>query len=347
MQQAIELILMQESQVLGENLKRIRTLKNVSQSDIAKSLGVSRAFICKIENGQTNPTLSTITKLCGVVGVTPDELLNNTNSNTKISHKKRPEKEKLKLHRLNDVCTLMKGDCILGMATIPDESINLILTDPPYNLGLFMQERDTNLGALRENHFAVSYWDHIEQHEWEINMDEFFKESARVLKKNAALLIFMSFMKVETLIKIAQANGFYYKTTGVWHKKNPMPRNMNLHFVNSTEAWVYFINRGKTGTFNNEGKVLHDHIETSVISVGEKKHGRHPTQKPLALMEHFIKILANEGDVVLDPFMGSGSTGLASVQNGRKFHGIELDKNYFNLAKNRLSESVRMSKLFL
>lgn len=338
---------MQESFVLGENLKRIRTLKNITQSDIANSLGVSRAFICKIENGQNNPTLSTITKLCRAVGATPDELLDSSKVTKKQKGKAAPKKIKAETHTLNDSCSLIHGDCIHGMTTIPDESVDLILTDPPYNLGLFMQERDTNLGALRENHFAVSYWDHIEQHEWEINMDEFFKESARVLKKNASVLIFMSFMKVETLIKIAQANGFYYKTTGVWHKKNPMPRNMNLHFVNSTEAWVYFINRGKTGTFNNDGKVLHDHIETSVISVGEKKHGKHPTQKPLALMEYFVKILANEGDVVLDPFMGSGSTGLASVLNGRKFHGIELDKNYFNLAKNRLSESVKTSRLFI
>lgn len=170
-------------------------------------------------------------------------------------------------------------------------------------------------------------------------MDEFFKESARVLKKNASVLIFMSFMKVETLIKIAQANGFYYKTTGVWHKRNPMPRNMNLHFVNSTEAWVYFINRGKTGTFNNDGKVLHDHIETSVISVGEKKYGKHPTQKPLALMEYFVKILANEGDVVLDPFMGSGTTGVACKNLSRNFIGIELDPTYYAISKKRIESA--------
>lgn len=342
-----KIMLMQESFILGENLKRIRTLKNITQSDIASSLGVSRAFICKIENGQNNPTLSTITKLCRVLGATPDELLDASKVTEKQKNKTIPKKIAAETYILNDYCSIVHGDCIHGMSKIPTESIDLILTDPPYNLGLFMQERDTNLGALRENHFAVSYWDHIEQHEWEINIDDFFKESARVLKKNAAALIFMSFMKVETLIKIAQANGFYYKTTGVWHKKNPMPRNMNLHFVNSTEAWVYFINRGKTGTFNNEGKVLHDHIETSVINVGEKRHGKHPTQKPLALMEHFVKILANKGDVVLDPFMGSGSTGVASIQNGRKFHGIELDKNYFNLAKSRLRESANTPKLFI
>lgn len=338
---------MQESLVLGDNLKRIRTLKGVSQSDIAKSLGVSRAFICKIENGQTNPTLSTITKLCSVVGASPDELLNDDNLEKKVTKKKVAKQKKSKVHQLNDGCTLAQGDCIHRMTEIDSDSVNLILTDPPYNLGLFMKNRDTNLGALRENHFAVTYWDHIEQGEWEIHMDEFFRESSRLLKKNGSMLIFMSLMKVETLIKIAQANGLYYKTTGVWHKTNPMPRNMNLHFVNSTEAWVYFINKGKTGTFNNEGKVLHDHIETSVINVGEKRHGKHPTQKPLSLMEHFVKVLAHEDDVILDPFMGSGSTGVASLKHGRKFHGIELDESYFQLSKNRMEEIINTPKLMV
>jgi DNA modification methylase len=208
-----------------------------------------------------------------------------------------------------------------------------------------MQDRDTNLGALRENHFAASYWDHIEQAEWEINMDDFFREAARVLTKVGAALVFMSFIKVETLIKIAQANGFYYKTTGVWHKRNPMPRNMNLHFVNSTEAWVYFIHQGKTGTFNNKGKVLHDYVETSVINVGEKKNGKHPTQKPLSLMEHFTNILTNEGDLILDPFMGSGSTGVAAIRNNRQFYGIELDKSYFDLSRRRILELIKTPKL--
>ena len=130
----------------------------------------------------------------------------------------------------------------------------------------------------------------------------------------------------------------YYKTTGIWHKSNPMPRNMNLHFVNSTESWIYFTYKTKTGTFNNNGKVLHDFIETSVTSNSEKKYGKHPTQKPEALMEHFVKVLSNENDTILDPFMGSGSVGVSAVKNNRNFVGIELDENYFNIAISRIKE---------
>lgn len=233
-------------------------------------------------------------------------------------------------------CRLSNGDCLARMKVIPTDSVNLVLTDPPYNLGLFMHNRQTNLNKMRENHFAYSGWDDLTFEEWENNMRLFFKESNRVLKKRGSLLMFMSLIKVETLIRLAQEHGFYYKTVGVWHKTNPMPRNMNLHFVNSTECWLYFINEGTTGIFNNAGKVIHDYYETSVTPGKEKKYGSHPTQKPLELISHFVKLLSNPGDVVLDPFMGSGSTGVSCEILKRNFLGIELEENYYELTKTRI-----------
>ena len=79
-----------------------------------------------------------------------------------------------------------------------------------------------------------------------------FKELSRILKNGASMIVFMSILRVETLVEIANKFGFYYKTTGIWHKTNPMPRNMNLHFVNSNECWIYFSYKTKTGTFNNK-----------------------------------------------------------------------------------------------
>jgi site-specific DNA-methyltransferase (adenine-specific) len=146
----------------------------------------------------------------------------------------------------------------------------------------------------------------------------------------------MSLIKAQSIIEIAVKHGFYYKTTGIWHKTNPIPRNMNLQFVNSTEAWVYFIYGASTGVFNNDGRVEHDFVETSVVPLSEKKCGKHPTQKPIGLMKHFINLLTNENDVVLDPFMGSGSSGVAASQLNRKFIGIELSQEYFSIAKQRI-----------
>ncbi|MGI6534537.1 MAG: DNA-methyltransferase [Peptococcia bacterium] len=84
--------------------------------------------------------------------------------------------------------------------------------------------------------------------------------------------------------------------------------------------------------------MLHDFIETAVAANGERKYGKHPTQKPVQLMEFFIKVLTNEGDTVLDPFMGSGSTGVAAKKNNRNFIGIEIDDNYFQIATRRIQE---------
>lgn len=111
---------------------------------------------------------------------------------------------------------------------------------------------------------------------------------------------------------------------------------MNLHFVNSTETWIYFTYKTRTGTFNNNGAVLHDFIETAVTPASERKYGKHPTQKPEVLMSHFVEVLSNIDDWVLDPFMGSGTSGVVAKRASRNFIGIELDENYFDMAKKRI-----------
>lgn len=234
---------------------------------------------------------------------------------------------------------LYNQDCLTAMQQIAENSIDLIVTDPPYNLGNFMKKRDTNLKKMRENFFGSAGWDDMEFDEWVNSMDGFFKSATRVMKKGGTMIMFMAIIKVETVMKLAEKNGFYYKTTGIWHKTNPMPRNMNLHFVNSTEAWIYFTYKTRTGTFNNGGAVLHDFVESSVTPNGERKFGKHPTQKPEGLIQHFVEILSNPGDSVLDPFMGSGTTGVVAKRTGRNFIGIELNEEYYKMARERIQEA--------
>ena len=234
---------------------------------------------------------------------------------------------------------LVQGNCMDVLAGLPDDSVDLILTDPPYNLGLFMKNRATNLKAMRPNFFGAAGWDDLEFDEWKMSMDAFFEECARISRYGAAMIMFMSIIKLETLIELAQKHGFYYKTTGIWHKQNPMPRNMNLHFINSTEAWLYFTYKKRTGTFNNDGRAVHDFFETSVTPSSEKRYGKHPTQKPVTLLENFVTLLSNEGDVVLDPFMGSGSSGVAAVALGRRFIGCDLEEEYCEISEKRIGEA--------
>lgn len=233
---------------------------------------------------------------------------------------------------------LVLEDCVTAMKAMDEDGVDLILTDPPYNLGLFMKERATNLKALRSNYFGAAGWDNYDFEHWAKSMDEFFGEAARIAKPGSSMIIFMAVIKVETVIGLAEKHGFYYKTTGTWHKRNPMPRNMNLHFVNSTESWIYFTYGARTGTFNNDGKALHDFYETSVTPKSERAYGKHPTQKPIELTDFFVRTLSNPGNLVLDPFMGSGTTGVSAIKLGRRFTGIEIDKNYFEMATERIRD---------
>jgi len=233
---------------------------------------------------------------------------------------------------------IYNDDCLQVMQNITDGSVDLLLTDPPYNLGKFMQSRNAGVFRMRENHFVSSGWDDLEYAEWVRQMESFFNESFRVLKNKGSMIVFMSLMKLETIINLATEAGFYYKTVGVWHKTNPMPRNMKITFVNSTEAWVYFVKNGASGTFNNNEKMIHDHFETSLTPMSEKRHGKHPTQKPVKLLEKFVEILSNPDEVVLDPFMGSGSTAIASLNLKRRFIGSELDPAYFDITEKRIKD---------
>jgi len=233
---------------------------------------------------------------------------------------------------------LFKSDCIKTLHQLEDDSVDLIITDPPYNLGNFMRSRATNLKQMRKNFFGDAGWDDLEYDEWVYCMNSFFESANRVLKKGASMIVFMSLIKVESLIKLAESNNFYYKTTGIWHKTNPMPRNMNLHFINSVEGWVYFVKQTHTGVFNNNSLAMHDFVESSITPRNEKKFGAHPTQKPEKIIRHFVELLSHEGDTILDPFMGSGTTGVVSKKCNRNFIGVELDETYFDIALKRIAD---------
>lgn len=229
-------------------------------------------------------------------------------------------------------------DCLIGLTELSDVCVDLVVTDPPYNIGSHMKSRGSGIHRLRENHFSTCDWDNICEAEWLYNMDKMATELFRVVKNGGAVVVFMSIIKVGSIKDIFEKAGFYYKTTGIWHKTNPMPRNMNLSFINSTESWVYFTKGKPSGKFNNDKKAIHDFFETGLTPASEKKHGKHPTQKPLKLIESLIKLLSDEGDVILDPFLGSGTTAVAAKKLNRRFFGFELESEYITIAEKRLKD---------
>lgn len=219
------------------------------------------------------------------------------------------------------------------LPTLESNSVDLILTDPPYDIN----RNKIGHWNIRPNHADRADWDSFNGNYFDL-IDDFFKLSAEVIKEGGTLITFCNVKDITNFIQIAEENRFYYKNTLTWHKTNPFPGNMNLQFVSSTEFFLYFTYKKKTGTFNNNGQIVHNYIETSVTNKSEKKYGKHQTQKPLELMKWLVGLLSNENDLVLDPFMGTGTTCLACKELNRNYIGIELKQEFYEIAEKRLSE---------
>lgn len=241
---------------------------------------------------------------------------------------------------------LHNADCLETLPTLPEASVDLVLTDPPYGIGQFAKRRGANFGTIRKNNFADAGWDDATRAEWRNLMAGCFTRLARVVRPGGSVVMFMAKEKMGELVELALSSGFYYKTIGVWHKTNPIPRNWELQFVGSNEAWLYLTYKQKTGTFNNSGRLVPVFIETTCPAPSERKCGEHPTQKPERLMAWFVELLSNPGDVVLDPFMGSGTAGVCAKRAGRSFIGVEKDPGYFAIAEKRNENTVEQTRLF-
>lgn len=231
--------------------------------------------------------------------------------------------------------TLYHGDCRDVLDQLEPLSIDHIITDPPYGLEEFSVARGHAMHTMNRANHVNAGWDKGEG--WETLMRQTFHKATPLLAPRANVLSFTDIRKIGQMIDLMPKE-FYYKTTGVWHKTNPIPRNMNYRFVDSIEAWVHWVSGAKTGTFNNHGKPIHNFTESSVTPGSERKHGKHPTQKPMRIMQHFIELLTSPGDTVLDPFAGSATTLVAARNLGRRAIGIERDDGYAEEARKRLEE---------
>lgn len=211
-----------------------------------------------------------------------------------------------------------------------DVKVNHIITDPPYNIS-----HENNFNTLKRPRQGVDFG------EWDKNFDLFswIPEYGKILDKNGSMIVFCSYRYMSFIIKTMEESNLEVKDVLVWRKSNPMPRNTDRRYVQDMEFAVWAVKKGSKWTFNksNDCSYMRSMFETSTVS-GNEKVG-HPTQKSLKLMKEIISIHTNENDVVLDPFMGSGTTGVACLDLNRKFIGIELDKNYFKLAIDRLNSN--------
>lgn len=224
---------------------------------------------------------------------------------------------------LNNI-NLKLGNCIDILDSVDDNSVDMVLTDPPYNIS-------------RENKFHTMGRAGIDFGEWDkgFNLFSYIRPLFRVCKKGANVVIFNDWKNIGVISKYAESVGFEIKDMIRWRKSNPMPRNRDRRFVVDYETAIWLVKPGGKWTFNRVSEAYDRPEYCGPAPSGKEKVG-HPTQKPVWLMESLIESLSNKNDVVLDAFMGSGSTGVACLNKERKFIGIELDDGYFEIAKERL-----------
>lgn len=223
---------------------------------------------------------------------------------------------------------LINGNCLDTLKNIPNESIDLIVTDPPYpttsrgnagNSGGMLQKDINKKGKV----FKYN----------NINCKEYAPEFYRLLKDGSHCYVMTNHINLIDMLNTFTDVGFHFIKSLIWNKGNKI---MGQYYMSQYE-YILFFRKGKGKKINNCGT-------SDILSISNKKtkdkDGKniHDTEKPVELMEVLVNNSSQENELVLDPFMGVGSTGIACIKNNRNFIGMELDEKYFNIAKERIEE---------
>ena len=225
---------------------------------------------------------------------------------------------------------LIKGNCLEVMDKLISDGVvvDAIITDPPYNIA-----RETNFKTMgnRCGNVAMQFG------EWDKNADilSYIDKLPKLLKENSNIIIFNAWENLESISKKCKKNNIIIKRCLVLSKSNPAPFNRDRMFVNDVEfaLWGVYNSKNKPTkwTFNREEK-----LEKCVFPTTVQNSKLHPTMKDIKVISKLVRLLSNKGDLILDLFMGSGTTCVACKKLGRNFIGIELDDGYFNIAKKRI-----------
>ena len=224
---------------------------------------------------------------------------------------------------------LINQDCLDDMKVIPDNQIDLILTDPPYNIAQY-STGNINLPGREALNNDIAEWDSIP-----LDPAEFLTDFKRIIKPNGNIFIFTSYNMIGKWHAVfdKEFDTFQYF---IWHKTNPAPKIYKNGFLNSCEMIICLWNKGHKWNFTSQ-KEMHNHFECPICMRPERlSNPKHPAQKPVRLLTHLINVGSNPNDIVFDPFMGVGSTGVAAKNLERRFVGCEINPDYFEAARRRL-----------
>ena len=222
--------------------------------------------------------------------------------------------------------------CFDFLPKIETKSINLILIDPPYEISRETNFQSGDLTGTDTDRFRIS----MDFGEWDknfSNLEEVFKQGYRILKDGGTMICFYDLWKIETIKQYYENNKFKQIRFIEWLKTNPVPINSKINYLtNAREIAILGIKKSKP-TFNSSyDKGVYQY------PICHDKDRFHPTQKPLELIEELIIKHSNEGDTVLDCFSGSGTTGVAALQQNRNFLGCEINPEYYEKSKKRIED---------
>lgn len=231
---------------------------------------------------------------------------------------------------------IYNGDCLAGMRGLPDQSVDLIVTDPPYrmtargnhgNAGGMLARKIGMAGKVFENN--------------DCGVREWMPQLHRVLKSGSHCYVMCNHINLVEYLNEAEKCGFHFIKSLIWDKRQKI---MGTAYMSQFE-YILFFRKGKFKRVRDCG------VSDIIPLANEKPKGRngenlHDTSKPVQLMEILIKQSSDDNDVVLDPFMGIGTTAIACKRLNRRYLGYEIDKQYYDIAVRRLNEEFRQQSLF-
>jgi len=229
-----------------------------------------------------------------------------------------------------EINTVLHGDCLELLKDIPDNSIDLVLTDPPYNIA-------------KKNNFHTMGRRGIDFGEWDKGADilTYIEQIFRVLTKDGSFIVFNDWKNLGDIVKVSEFWGFKTKDMIRLEKQNPMPRNRDRRYITDFECAIWFTMPKAKWIFNRQD--INYQRPKFVCSVDK---GLHPTQKSLKLIEDLILIHSNEGQLILDCFAGSGTTAIAAINTNRNYILMEKEQEYINIINKRIDE-VKPNEEFL
>lgn len=218
--------------------------------------------------------------------------------------------------------TIHNTDCLIGMKKLPDKSIDLILADPPYGISRKLNTEGKRLGSTAKLSFNFGDWDVFNSKWFDL----------AVAKTKGWIITFCAKKDIGFYWNILEEEKFVAIDALVWQKPDPLPLNAKKRFVN---AWESIVVGKRPGSYWGSA------YEHNILKYQAPKKTNirvHPTQKPLGLIEKLIVLTTKKGDIILDPFLGSGTTALAAKDLERYYIGFEISEEYCNLAKKRVEE---------